>query len=147
MARSKVRSGSFVMILAITADKPDGIPLGLVENFQFSEAHRAEDITGVGSTFPDEMVYHGTGAGSASWGRVLTIPAESYQKLKILPEHRKLSVHELITLLVVDNERGEDVVKLVDCAPESFSTTVGAQQSLRSNVSFRYRYAEHASEL
>lgn len=147
MARSKVRSGSLTMIVAVTDDAPKGIPLALVENFQYNQPHRTEQHTGVGSVHPDEIVHHGAGAVTISWGAVHTIPAESYQALKILPEHRRLASYSLITLIANDVERGETFAQFTDCAPESFSTTIGAQTSLRQNVSFIGKYVEHASEL
>lgn len=146
-ARSKVRSGSLTMIFVQTTAVPKGIPLGLVENFQVNQPHRTEAHTGVGATSPEEVVYHGTGAITVSWGTVQTIPAETYQKLGILPEHRKLAFHEPVNIIAQDVERGETLYRLTDCLPESFSVNIGSQASLRNNVSFMGKYMEHAAEL
>lgn len=146
-ARSKVRSGSLTMILVETTDKPKGIPLGLVENFQVNQPHRVESHTGVGALSPEEIVYHGTGAVTVSWGTVQTIPAETYQALGILPQHRKLAFHEPVNIVAQDVERGETLYRISDALPESFSANIGAQTSLRNNCSFMGKILEHAAEL
>lgn len=146
-ARSKVRSGSLTMIYVVTNDAPKGIPLGLAENFSINQPHRTEVHTGIGSMSPDEVVYHGTGAVTVSWGTVQTIPEESYQRLKILPEHRRLAFHEPVTLLAQDVERGESMYRIEDCMPESFAVNIGAQASLRNNVTLIGRHVEVVSEL
>lgn len=145
--RSKVRSGSRVLVVAITTDMPAGIPLGLAENFSVSEHHLVEAHTGVGALQPQEIVHHGVGAPTVSWGRITTIPAESYQKLKITPDNVHMPTHEPITLQILDDERGETICEVVDALPTAFSMSVNQQASLRENVSFQARYVRWASEL
>lgn len=146
-APSKVRSGARALVYVVTNENPKGIPMGLVENWQLNQSHRVEAHTGVGSTSPDEMVYHGAGPVTVSWGRVRTLPAESLQAQKIMPEHRRVPFHEPVTVIVQDLDRGDVMWRITDCLPESFSVTIGSQTSIRENCSFMGKHLEHATEL
>ena len=149
-ARSKVRSGSRVALF-VDVEGAGALEkmtlLGLVDNFDISHPHMTTVETGVGSLEPDEIVHHGTGAATVSWTRVETVPAETLHSLGIVPTEVRLSSHHPVDIYTYDLERAELTHRVIDALPTNFAVTIGAQTTIRDNVSMTAKTVRFAADL
>lgn len=136
MARStKTRSTGLMLIVIKTAKKPNGFPMGTVEQCSVNQSHRSELQYEYGRQTAVENVYHGVDRADVSWTRAETIKEESMTELGVTPEDLELAAHEPIGVLMIDIDRGDTLCEVEEVLPTSIGISGGAMSKLVSNFS------------
>ena len=148
MARpTKSRTSGLVAIVVTTAKRPDGVPVGYVEQFSITDSLRGELIYAIGKQKAAEAVLHGIDRVDVSWTATLTIPAEDYVALGIRPGDADLATYGHIDVTFIDNDRGEVICEVSQVIPQSLGLSTSAMAKLTENISLQGVQALWASEL
>lgn len=147
MAEPISTSGALAELILITERRPEGIPLGMAQNWSVNVQYHSEVHQACGRQVPQESRFHGTGPGTLQWTTIKLYDPESLERYGVLPASINLQTFKPWTLIVYDLVRGEYITKAVDCVPTSQTISGSPATSLTSNASFMVREFKSAEDL
>lgn len=147
MAEPISTSGATAELILITDARPEGIPLGMVQNYSASAQYHSEVHQACGRQEPEESRFHGTGPGTIQWSRVQLYDPQTLERYGVTPASVDLTTFKPWTFGLYDTVRGEWLLKAIDCTPTSQTISGSPATSLTSNASFMVRKFEWAKDL
>ncbi len=147
MAEPISTSGALAELILITEARPEGIPLGMVQNWSANIQYHSEVHQACGRQVPQETRFHGTGPGTIQWSRVVLYEPETLERYGVTPASIDLATFKTWTFGIYDTVRAEWILKALDCSPTSQTISGSPATSLTGNASFMVREFKTAKDL
>lgn len=143
MSDKVYRAATCAVRVITSKTPPEGVLLGIVENFSCGKTYQTELLRQIGSFHPADNVLQGE-EGHFSWGKALT--REDLGSLGVFPTKEEMPTFRAFTLRIVDTQRKKILVNLYGALANSADIAINAQQKLNENVSGSCVLAEFVAQ-